>query len=109
MVLLCDCVFVQVCVRVRACVCMCVLEGVITTIAFMEPGETAKEEEREDIECWPLSPPTWVLESLRSDRAVFCICWLGVWMKGEEGLDSGRERLLCPGDLRSPGLTVTDP
>lgn len=30
-------------------------------------------------------------------------------MKGEEGLDSGRERLLCPGDLRSPRPTVTDP
>ena len=54
-------------------------------------------------------PPTWVLESLRSERAIFCICWLGVLMKGEEGLDSGRERLLCPGDLRSPRPTVTDP
>lgn len=51
----------------------------------------------------------WVLESLRSEGAVFCISRLGVLMTGEGQLDSGRERLLRPGDLRSPGPAVTDP
>lgn len=40
------------------CDCVCVLEGDIRLIAFMELGETAKKKVREDVECWPHSLPS---------------------------------------------------